>query len=263
MRIADFFREEKDLPETFEGLFRGGGDPPDCRLWLGTGPPCFRAIFVTLLFFAISGFCLSAQAYDLRYNTSLSVKTGSYNPYTSSSINEISMDSDVLVEGRLKYHFMNEFALEASYGAWRHNANYPVSHRIGSASMPGKGSTRLYPACVSLLYFFPEGYKKNVMTYCGAGAGWYKFNYDYTADTVVLATDRSFSVEDDTVAWHLLGGVEYFPNKEFSFSGEVRYTRGDLSADVDNNPATSPAFIDLTGYTVSLGLTYYFREARQ
>ncbi|PKK91674.1 MAG: hypothetical protein CVV64_03135 [Candidatus Wallbacteria bacterium HGW-Wallbacteria-1] len=225
--------------------------------------PVVLAGFFASLLLTVQFHIAPCIGYDLAYNTSLSILTGNYNPYTSSSINEISMDADVIVEGRLKYNFMNEYALELSTGAWRHHANYPVSHRIGAVGMPGKGSSLLYPTLLSLRYYFPEGFKKNVMTFCGAGAGWYSFRYDYTADTVVLPADRNFSVRDDTVAWHLYGGVEYFPNKEFSFSGEVRYTRGDLSADVDNDPSTAPAFIDLTGYTVSLGLTYYFREARQ
>jgi outer membrane protein W len=173
------------------------------------------------------------------------------------------MDSDILHEGRIKYHAMSNFAVEASTGVWRHHADYSVNHRVGNLRFPGKASVKMYPSLISFYYYFPETAKKNLMLYTGAGAGWYKFNYIYQADTQVLPGDIPFEKEDDTWGYHILGGLEYFPKKDFSFKGEIRYTRADVSADVDNSALTPNTFIDLTGYTFFMGLNYYFREAKE
>lgn len=221
-------------------------------------------VFAMGLLIFISGLSISAvSAYDLLYNTSISYFSGLYNPSTDASINGISMDSDILHEGRIKYHAMNNFAVELSTGSWSHKENYSVNHRVGNIRFPGKGECKVTPSMISFYYYFPETAMKNLMPYAGAGAGWYNFDFKYTADTIVLPGDTSFLKEDATTGYHIFGGLEYFPKKDFSFKGEIRYTRADVSADVDNTSVTPDAFIDLTGYTVFIGLNYYFREAKE
>lgn len=223
-----------------------------------------RVLSVAILAMAFVLFHTGAsEAYDLQWNTSASFFTGIFNPYTKASINDISMDSDMMLDFRLKYHFLRDIALEVGAGSWRHHANFPAAHRIGNTLMPGKGSAKLYPSFASIIYYFPERRMRNLMGYVGFGGGWYRFRYEYDPDPVVKQGDVWFEKADDTVGFHLLGGIEYFPNKEFSFRGELRYDRADVSIDVDNATATPAAFVDLTGYSCSFGLTYYFREAKE
>lgn len=154
---------------------------------------------------------------------------------------------------------------------------------------------------ITAYYYFSNPTNKKVRPFLGAGATHFSVDYGYRHDPLVAAANlitagttnagtvwdslssgvvgapalathdwADFTVSGNTWGFHVLGGVEYWPNPDFSIRGEIKY----VNADIDLNMArdlvgtagsrvADDENLDLSGFYYGLGFTYHFDGPEQ
>lgn len=87
-----------------------------------------------------------------------------------------------------------------------------------------------------------------------------------TASDIINADWANFSENDNTWGFHVVGGIEYWPNPDFSIRGEVKYMDADVSLNMARDMVgptigartADQEVLDLSGFYYGLGFTYHF-----
>jgi hypothetical protein len=230
---------------------------------------------------------------------------GAYGP-DSMSGNGNYLDTEFSFGGNLKYYFTPNFALGVNYHVWDHDDNFPATQfhgslisgvGIGSYDEYGRGSFNLDIDTfdVTAYYYFSNPTNKKVRPYLGIGATHFSVGYSYVTDTTAGVTAitpgtanagtiyeslnqattlggiaspdwASFNEDDNTWGFHVVGGIEYWPNPDFSIRGEVKYMDADVSLNMARDmvgPTVGARVhdqetLDLSGFYYGIGFTYHF-----
>ncbi|PKK91676.1 MAG: hypothetical protein CVV64_03145 [Candidatus Wallbacteria bacterium HGW-Wallbacteria-1] len=241
--------------------------------------------------------------FDMNRRFEIGVDFGAYSP-DSMSGNGNYLDSEFDWGGNMKYYFNTNFAFGLKYHVWNHDDNYPntgfygsLTSALGSSAFDeyGRGSfdMDIDSFDITAYYYFNNPTNHKVRPFIGLGATHFSVDYRYTGDRTagitlltsgntnagtvyeslsaapggIAANDwADFSVSENTWGFHAVGGVEYWPNPDFSIRGEIKYMNADLNMNMAPDRVGTTAGtrvadeenLDLSGFYYGIGFTYHF-----
>jgi len=240
--------------------------------------------------------------FDMSRRFELGVDFGAYSP-DSMSGNGNYLDSEFDWGGNMKYYFNTNFALGLKYHVWNHDDNFVNTGFYGSLTAARGASTfdeygrgnfglDIDTFDITAYYYFNNPTNHKVRPYIGLGATHFSVDYAYTGDRTagitlitpgntnagtvfdsltaaggIAANDwADFSVSENTWGFHAVGGVEYWPNPDFSIRGEIKYMNADVNMNLAPDLVGSTVgsrvadeeTLDLYGLYYGIGFTYHF-----
>lgn len=242
-------------------------------------------------------------AYDMSQRFGVFADLGAYGP-DSMSGRGTHLDTGPVWGGGIKYYFDTNFCISASYMVWDGKDDYQVKGFYGnqgagtgarSLDEYGRGSFELDLGRfdVTGLYYFTNPTNSKVRPFVGAGGSSFSVDYAYRGDRTagirrikagnnnvgdtyesltiapggISANDwTDFAISGSTWGFHVLGGVEYWPNHDFSVRAQIRYLNADLllnmAPDLVGNVAGARVMdeelLDMSGFDYGIGFTFHF-----
>ncbi len=155
------------------------------------------------------------------------------------------VDDQLMVGGKARVYFGNEWAIQGRYGDW----NCEKNEQLYSFLVTGKNDLNIKTLGGELLYIFSKS--KNLHSYVGVGAAQYKTTLDYIDNNI------DFQIENTFTGYTLCAGGDLRLHKSLFLNGEIIYTHAD---DVVNllTITGSNYSLKLHGVMANMGLIFHF-----
>ena len=178
----------------------------------------------------------------------------SYYDLGDTSVEGISFapDSTALFEGNLTYFYNKMFSLEFGVGYTKPDVN---AEALGLSVEFGELKQIPITLTGRMYYWFP---KSTTNLYFGGGVGYYL--NDFKLSSAFESVMPGFSLNaDDSFGFHLNTGLEYFINDKVALGIDLKYIWNDADFTAfEPGFAAETTNIDLEGFSVGLGIKYFF-----
>ena len=202
-----------------------------------------------LLVFSQVGF-----AQDMKGRFGIGARIGYVN-YSGDSIDDMDLDFDeaAMYGGNLVYYLHSYFSLELSADYVKTDAELK-----GSGLSPiNFGELKQIPIILSGRFHFSTNQK--ISPYLSGGIGYYINDFDLSDSASSELPSGSEFDPDDSIGFHLGGGVQFLLNEHIALDLDVKYiwNKTDFNA---KSPGyeTEEVSVDLDNLYVGVGLKYYF-----
>jgi len=161
-------------------------------------------------------------------------------------------DGSLFFQANITYFIVNWFSLEFSAGYSKYDLDLDQS-----GNFVEWGDLEQIPLLLTARFYWWNEIPL-VGLYLGGGFGYYFNGFD-VSDSYRTTYPGVLVDFDDTLGFHIVGGFEYFFNKDFAINVDLKYTlsKADFSVSRPGSPSLS-SDVDLNAFYGCIGVRYYF-----
>ena len=161
-------------------------------------------------------------------------------------------DSTALFEGNLTYFFNKMFSLDLGVGYTKPDVN---AEALGLSVEFGELKQIPITLTGRIYYWYPDS---TTNLYFGVGVGYYLNDFDLSSAYTSVMPGYTLDA-DDSFGFHLNTGLEYFINDKVALGIDLKYIWNDADFTAfEPGFAAETTNIDLEGFSVGLGIKYFF-----
>jgi len=213
------------------------------------------SFFVVATFMLV--FCQISFAQDMKGKFGLGARVAYVN-YSGDELNFFGYDVDfdfddaIMYGGNLTYFVQEYISFELSVDYVETDADVKL---LGATV--NLGEMEQIPILLTVRTHFSTNPKVN--PYLGFGVGYYLNDFNVSGLVASVAPPGAELDPDDSIGFHVGGGVEIFFNENFAFNFDLKYIWNETDFE-DKAPGytTAEYSIDLDAFYVGVGLKFYF-----